>query len=215
MSRREPPFRQLKLPEADRARTRGRGIARKNTVVPPHRSSDDGRYARGRDSRGTATKVVINHSGRLVSHHASAQVTKATTRKGDYKSGLQAKVNSKCPICDKTHWIMRCSQILILSVAQRLKTIEQKRLCRNCLSGKHFVEKCSSIHSTCPHLSFEWTLDNRASVIGSGIGCDTFVRKTGALASSGARKMLPAHYVYKWRRVQGSTQGEYSGFIDG
>lgn len=63
-----------------------------------------------------------------------------------------------CTLCNKPHLLMRCFQYLKWDTTRRRKFVENKKLCFNCLSSTHSVEKCSQ--SVCKRCSnkHHWSL---------------------------------------------------------
>ncbi|XP_055527501.1 uncharacterized protein LOC129720105 [Wyeomyia smithii] len=50
----------------------------------------------------------------------------------------------RCVFCgDSYHLVFRCEKFRAMSVSQRVKDVNEKRLCRNCLNPGHFAEVCS------------------------------------------------------------------------
>ncbi|XP_055522997.1 uncharacterized protein LOC129717176 [Wyeomyia smithii] len=54
------------------------------------------------------------------------------------------KMAKRCVFCgDSYHLVFRCDKFRAMSVPQRVKDVNEKRLCRNCLTPGHFAEGCS------------------------------------------------------------------------
>ncbi|XP_044753563.1 uncharacterized protein LOC123312983 [Coccinella septempunctata] len=111
----------------------------------------------------------IQHLDDLISFLAqrfqTLEVVRTNTKKPERKYDEHQKINShlqrttKCSICNNLHEIYRCEKFKNLSLAEREAHINQKQLCRNCLSH-HFkqichcrsrCQKCNGRHHTMLH----------------------------------------------------------------
>ncbi len=59
---------------------------------------------------------------------------------GDTQSRQKRKPN--CPLCDSSHWLSQCERFRKMTLSNRLKLVNEKRLCNNCLTVGHFVRSC-------------------------------------------------------------------------
>lgn len=62
-------------------------------------------------------------------------------------TGIGAQSIEKCGCCGENHITRRCDQFLKLDSQQRRTIASQSRLCFNCLSPNHMLNKCPSKHN--------------------------------------------------------------------
>ena len=76
----------------------------------------------------------------------------------------KVKASNVCPLCEGEHRLYNCEAFKALTVAERLEKVNEKKLCRLCLSAKHFVRDCGTRyrcpdchgrHSQLLHLDYE------------------------------------------------------------
>ncbi|XP_062542425.1 uncharacterized protein LOC134210390 [Armigeres subalbatus] len=60
--------------------------------------------------------------------------------------------NGKCPACGQQHSLLKCQQFHRSSISERLRVVNAKRLCLNCLRADHIARDCSS-NFNCKHCS--------------------------------------------------------------
>ena len=63
-----------------------------------------------------------------------------------------ANRNSKCSLCNQTHYLNKCEQFIRKSIPERRDFVQLKNLCSNCL-GHHHIRNCNSCFRclTCKH----------------------------------------------------------------
>lgn len=59
-------------------------------------------------------------------------------------SGVQSKPELRCYHCGEEHPVFKCKKFMALSIASRKELVERWKLCSNCLSAKHSVERCQA-----------------------------------------------------------------------
>ncbi|XP_045501426.1 uncharacterized protein LOC123698718 [Colias croceus] len=84
-----------------------------------------------------------------VKHTPKSQQATPVVKHKSFHSSIQRKesVDNICALCEGPHFIYSCKSFLQQPVNARQSTVENKRLCFNCLSSTHTVKKCR--HSTC------------------------------------------------------------------
>lgn len=55
-----------------------------------------------------------------------------------------ATVNTKCVVCDESHYILNCDIFLGLDVDARTQKVKKLKLCLNCLKKGHYIADCKS-----------------------------------------------------------------------
>lgn len=55
-----------------------------------------------------------------------------------------ATVNTKCVVCDESHYILNCDIFLGLDVDARTQKVKKLKLCINCLKKGHYIADCKS-----------------------------------------------------------------------
>lgn len=96
--------------------------------------------------------VSVNHN------HVSLPSTPATGVASTHnrKPSLPFKVTThavtqspatKCHACEQNHPLVKCSTFEKMTLAERLRIVNSKRLCLNCFRHDHFARECSSSYS--------------------------------------------------------------------
>ncbi|XP_055633833.1 uncharacterized protein LOC129774162 [Toxorhynchites rutilus septentrionalis] len=93
-----------------------------------------------------------------VNHHPTSSIT--NTQQQNHKRfnnhqrvssyPFTASSNGKCPACGQQHPLLKCQKFHRLTVIERLKVVNTKRLCNNCLRADHIARDCSSNYN-CKH----------------------------------------------------------------
>ncbi|XP_073841395.1 uncharacterized protein [Musca autumnalis] len=71
----------------------------------------------------------------------------ATTQKGSSKtvSSIASVEDNKCNLCKTGHHpIYRCKQFLAMGESERLKWVQQRKMCTNCFKYDHVAKSCTS-----------------------------------------------------------------------
>lgn len=64
---------------------------------------------------------------------------------GSFQQGTSSSSegdNRKCPLCSGSHLLYKCDEFAKQDLDKRLKTVKERGLCFNCLTGKHVASKC-------------------------------------------------------------------------
>lgn len=56
-------------------------------------------------------------------------------------------IKTSCELCKAAHYLNKCPQFLSKTTTQRRDFVKQSKRCFNCLSGKHSVNDCKSLHT--------------------------------------------------------------------
>ena len=102
------------------------------------------------------------------------------------RTGTYAKPETQCVLCGVRHRLWHCDRFKSLSVSERLKLVEQHKLCHNCLLPTHttascgkksvcFVEGCGQRHTMYLHVD---AADKSAGTTVAASNCFTFTNKT-------------------------------------
>lgn len=75
--------------------------------------------------------------------------TLATQSKENGKAGRTGSANLKCYRCSGPHAIWQCEIFKNASYEDRLRTVQQKKLCGSCLAHGHFSRSCPKGFSCC------------------------------------------------------------------
>jgi len=59
-----------------------------------------------------------------------------------YATQLGKGFNNECFFCKERHFVYQCKKLSALPVAERIKSVENRNLCLNCLRSNHILEKC-------------------------------------------------------------------------
>lgn len=115
------------------------------------------RFKRTHDTNVNAHKQNSHHSHNSQVHSYVTATNKVTT--GKSSNNNQNKRAGKCPSCHDNHALYTCYKFLNLSVEDRIKFVNDKQLCRNCLRAGHSMldcqfgpcKQCSNKHNTLLH----------------------------------------------------------------
>ncbi|XP_052757236.1 uncharacterized protein LOC128202123 [Galleria mellonella] len=80
------------------------------------------------------------HDSKRYSNHSQFTHSYVTTRTNNSK--LNNKRIRNCIMCSENHALYTCISFLNLSVKNRIKLIDDKKLCQNCLRSGHTVNEC-------------------------------------------------------------------------
>jgi len=113
----------------------------------------------------SVTDVVtfVKERVRILESAGVSSVTDSRQRRADPKSSMHGSTNVKrwpqkvlmatesgqssnllCSICNGPHLSASCPKFVVMNFANRRQLVLKKRLCFNCLSGKHWASKCLS-----------------------------------------------------------------------
>ncbi|XP_055622473.1 uncharacterized protein LOC129766046 [Toxorhynchites rutilus septentrionalis] len=96
--------------------------------------------------------VSVNHNNIAHQTTPAAGVNSTHHRRPSlpFKMSTHAVTESsapKCHACDQHHPLVRCSKFEKMTLAERLRTVNSKRLCLNCFRHDHFARDCSFSYS--------------------------------------------------------------------
>ncbi|XP_011858074.1 PREDICTED: uncharacterized protein LOC105555659 [Vollenhovia emeryi] len=122
------------------------------------------------------------HTLRVLNQNKGKQASseKPTTQKKGEKKVSLTTTPASCKICKGSHPIYKCEELLKQSVADRLVTVRDKKLCINCLNSGHYsrdcrsttCKKCSKRHNTLLHREVE-PQESESSTETSVVACAT------------------------------------------
>ncbi|XP_075155734.1 uncharacterized protein LOC142229085 [Haematobia irritans] len=109
-------------------------------------------------------KVLRNRFQALEAVGGKDKAKQFATTKTTYKS-------SGCPLCEEGHPIYYCKQFLAMNIADRLKWVQKKGFCVNCIKPDHRSKectskactKCSCKHNSLLHLEKQQIASNKPS----------------------------------------------------
>ena len=83
-------------------------------------------------------QVKVNQTGGGKTHHSGRNVTSFATH---------ADSKPHCVLCEpKRHPLYACPKFKGMALVEKLSTLQDKHLCKNCLGGGHFARQCRSLH---------------------------------------------------------------------
>lgn len=89
--------------------------------------------------------ISVNHHPTNSSTNPQPQQAKRFNNHQRLSSYASTEAPSgKCPACGEQHPLPRCQQFHESSVAERVRIVNEKRLCINCLRADHIARDCSS-----------------------------------------------------------------------
>ena len=84
-------------------------------------------------------QVKVNQTGGGKPHHSGRNVTSFATH---------ADSKHHCVLCEpKKHLLYACPKFKGMALVEKLSTLQNKRLCKNCLGGGHFVRQGRLLHN--------------------------------------------------------------------
>lgn len=104
-------------------------------ITPP--SYDDLRRFLENRARALETSAIGAGAKLSAKSPATSRVHIATT----------AQSQTKCPLCQASHFINKCSTFVSMNPSQRRDTVKTHKRCFNCLSDKHSATACKSKYS--------------------------------------------------------------------
>ncbi|XP_026746972.1 uncharacterized protein LOC113508216 [Trichoplusia ni] len=146
-----------------------------------------------------------NHTKNMSSVKTHSHVS---TQKDGKKSANHTKSpRYKCNLCSSNHPIYSCDEFLLLSSKDKLKLIDEKNLCRNCLRAGHALadcwfgpcKHCNKKHNTLIHSEFvdanePSTVSHTAQIVASESTTEITHKN---IASSTASRSHTTHTPYK------------------
>ena len=83
-------------------------------------------------------QVKVNQTGGGKLHHSGRNVTSFATH---------ADSKHHCVLCEpERNPLYACSKFKGMTLVEKLSTLQDKHLCKNCLGGGHFAQQCRSLH---------------------------------------------------------------------
>ncbi len=121
-------------------------------------------------ARAIAAGSISSHRPHQPSHHSSHQPVHQQQQRSSFPrvSAHNTQPSNKCPLgCNINHALFSCLKFNGMSAADRLKTVDDLNVCKNCLSPTHAADKCRSSY-TCkfckkPHISLVHQEPSRSS----------------------------------------------------
>lgn len=98
---------------------------------------------------------ILNNTELMAQSNSQSSLSKAIVLKQQKPSSraqpvmLTLNTNFRCFMCEENHIIVRCGKLLHANQVERMKMINDKQLCRNCLN-RHKTEDCP-YSSNCKH----------------------------------------------------------------
>ena len=171
-------------------------------------------------------KLVNNEFGDLIASPESEEkrgrtltrmttlVTNVDPDHNEEQSSARKEIgtNRSCPVCSGQHGLWRCEKFRDLSSRDRVKTVLNKRLCFNCLGGRHFkdrcpkktfkcqVQGCVEDHNTLFHPTPP-TLEENPQQTNAAMGYTSATHRTNQDGQSGGRASVTAATGAGERRV--------------
>ena len=94
---------------------------------------------------GTRETTNQNHSDKNKDNKYNRQQHSIFQMPGNNSNTNKQQFNLKCWFCNNNdHKVSLCPEIEVLSYPDKTKTIKDKKLCFNCLSNTHLINKCKS-----------------------------------------------------------------------
>jgi len=62
--------------------------------------------------------------------------------KSKYQTNTHLTTKKQCPLCKRPHGLFKCFHLLNKTIAQRIQTVKELKICANCLTGAHSSEEC-------------------------------------------------------------------------
>lgn len=72
--------------------------------------------------------------------HAKHQVQESASFRGNQSQ-------QQCALCTENHLFRQCPRFLCMSINERLNTVRNYKVCSNCLSPSHDLNRCTSLHN--------------------------------------------------------------------